>query len=139
MNASGPLKAGWELTGEGPMSDAQRRLLNAACRDLAAQIRPRPGVELHPWMTFEQDDWRHFLAGMALGFRPVPMYDRGDGYRGIVMLGRSSLDLSKSQATDAITMAFHIGDDPESQHVDLPPITWSEVVYLARGIPERER
>jgi hypothetical protein len=109
------------------MSDAQRRLFNCACGDLAEQLR---------WHGFalSKDDWRHFFSGTVLGFRTLPAWDNGDGRQGVIMLGGSSLNLTKSEATDAITMAFMLGDDPLTQHIDAPAVRWCDVICLARGI-----
>lgn len=117
----------WQETGEGRMSDAQRRLLNAALGDIAQQVR---------WHGFRltKDDYRHLFSGTVLGWRTMPAYDNGDGRQGVIMLGGSSLDLSKSQATDAITMAFQFGDDPESQGCGAKPVRWCAVVCMARWI-----
>ena len=54
----------WQQRGEGRMSDAQRRLLNAACGDLT-QLR---------WHGFRltKDDYRHLLSGTVLGWRTMP-------------------------------------------------------------------
>lgn len=74
-----------------------------------------------------------------MGWRMMPGIDMGDGKPGMIMLGGSSLDLKKSECTDAITMAFHIGDEPESQGLKCKRVDWCEVVRLARGIREDER
>jgi len=105
----------------------QRRLLNSACGDLAKQVR---------WHGFKlsKDDWRHLCSGTVLGWRPLPGWDNGDGRQGLVMLGGSSLDLKKSECTDAITMIFAFGDDPSSQGINAKPVKWGEVVCGARGI-----
>jgi hypothetical protein len=116
----------WDLKGNEPMSDAQRRLLNCACGDLAQML----------WhgTRFDKDDYRHFLSGVVLGCRVVPSIDMGDGQHGYISMCRSSKDLTKTQATDAITMAFYIGDDPQSQGIDCDPVEWCDTVKLARGI-----
>lgn len=121
----------WQLAGEGMMTDAQRRLFNAACGDLGDQLC---------WHGFRlsKDDYRHLFSGTVLGWRTLPAYDSGDGRTGVIMLGGSSLDLTRSQATDAITMAFHLGDDPASQNIQATPVRWCDVVMLARGIREWE-
>ena len=108
------------------VTEEQRRTLNAACGDLAKHVR---------WHGFklDKDDFRHFLAGTVKGFRMVPGWDNGDGKRGFVMLGASSLTLTKSECMDAITMAFSLGDDPSSQGLDIEPIKWSRTVMIARG------
>jgi hypothetical protein len=121
------LKDTWKEKGDSRMSDAQRRLLNSACSDLAEQLR---------WhgFTLSKDSWRHLLSGTVLGFQTLPAWDFGDGRRGVIMLGGSSLNLTKDQATDAITMSFMLGDDPSTQNIDAPPVRWCNVIQLARGI-----
>lgn len=109
----------------------QRRLLNAACGDLAY------GLNWHG-NRLTKDDWRHLIAGTVLGWRMMPGIDMGDGRPGMIMLGGSSLDLSKSECTDAITMAFHIGDHPEEQGLKSAPVKWGHIVRAARGISEDE-
>lgn len=113
------------------ITEEQRRMLNAACGDLAAQVR---------WhgSRMSKDDWRHFLCGTVMGWRMVPGYDRGQGAPGFVMLGGSSLKLTKTQATEAIEMAFHIGDEPQDQGLTCPPVDWCHVIKLARGIAIEE-
>lgn len=116
----------WELEGGGPITPKQLRMLNAVCGDLARSIR---------WHGFrlDKDDFRHFLSGMAAGWRNIPGYDSGDGRVGFVMLGSSSLKLTKSQAKDAITMGLHIGDHPEEQGIQSQPVRWSDAVLLGTG------
>lgn len=114
------------------LSDEQRKLLNAACGDLARSLT---------WHGFRlsKDDWRHFIAGTILGWRLLPGIDRGEGAPGFVMLGGSSLDLTKEQCTEAITLVFAIGDAPwEYDPTQTQPVRWSDVVLLARGINPRE-
>lgn len=108
------------------MSDEQRRTLNAACGDLAEQI---------VWHGFRltKDDWRHMLAGTIRGWRMMPGIDRGEG-PGFIMLGGSSMSLLKSDAADAITQAFLIGDDPSSQGLNCPPVQWCSVICQLRWI-----
>lgn len=113
------------------MSDEQRRLLNAACGDLAAQI-------VWHGNRLSKDDWRHMLAGTVLGWRMLPGIDMGTGAPGFVMLGGSSLNLHKSECTEAITMAFHIGDDPASQGLNSSPVRWCQVIRVARGISDAD-
>jgi len=86
------------------LTEQQRKLLNAAAGDLSKQI------DWHG-RRLSKDSWRHFLSGTAAGFIMVPAIDMGDGREGFVMLGKSSLTLTKEQATTALTMAFMIGDD----------------------------
>ena len=108
------------------MTDAQRRMLNAVCGDLARQLA---------WHGFRlsKEDWRHFLAGTMLGWRMMPGIDRGQG-PGFIMLGGSSLSLSKSQAADAITQGVLIGDDPASQNLNCSPVRWCDAVLLGLGM-----
>lgn len=123
----------WELDGGQRMTDAQRRLLNAACGDLAAQLKWHGGLRL------SKDDYRHMIAGTVLGWRTMPgIYDE-HGQRGWIMLGGSSLHLTRTQATTAIKCAFHIGDDPAGQDLRARPVAWCDVVCLARGITDSER
>ena len=112
------------------LTEQQRKILNAACGDLADQIK---------WHGFSlsKDDWRHMLAGTMLGWRMMPGIDLGDGRpAGFIMLGGSSLNLSKAQCIDAITMAFAIGDAPESQGIDAKPVRWCSSVCKARWLAE---
>lgn len=113
------------------MSVEQQRLLNAACGDLAGQIR---------WHGFRlsKDDFRHLLSGTVLGWRTLPAWDQGDGRTGVIMLGGSSLNLHKAECVDAITMAFHLGDDPSSQGLNAKPVRWCAVIRAARGITDEE-
>jgi hypothetical protein len=120
----------WQEHGFEPMSRKQQKLLNAACRDLTEIIYH--GYQL------DQASYRHLLVGVVLGHIIVPSIDLGDGHRSFISLGRSSKELSKSQATDAITMAFMIGDDPRGQGIDHDPIRWSPIVRLARGITDTD-
>lgn len=121
----------WELAGQSGMTREQQKLLNAACGDLARGLR---------WHSnrLTKEDWRHLLAGTLLGWRMMPGVDLGSGAPGFIMLGGSSLDLTKTQASEAITLAFSIGDDPSSQGLNSPPVRWCDVVCLARGITNSE-
>ncbi len=107
----------------------QLNLLNAACRDLSMQISWHGN-------RLSLDDWRHMLSGTILGWRMMPAIDRGEGAAGFIMLGGSSLNLNKEQCTDAITLAFSIGDDPESQGIKAAPVRWCASVCGARWIAE---
>lgn len=113
------------------LSEQQRKILNAACGDLAAQLT---------WHNFRltKDDWRHLISGTVLGWRTMPAWDNGDGRQGVVMLGGSSLKLTKEQCSEAITMAFQVGDDPGEQGINAPRVRWCLAVCLARGIPYEE-
>jgi hypothetical protein len=108
------------------ITDEQRKTLNAACGDLAAQIE---------WHGFRltRDDWRHMLSGTVKGWRMMPGIDMGEG-PGFIMLGGSSLTLTKEQASDAITLAFQIGDDPQSQGLRCNPVRWCAVICKLRWI-----
>lgn len=110
------------------MSRDQQKLFNAACGDLAR------GLRWHGNIRLSKDDYRHMISGTILGWRTMPGIDRGEGSAGWIMLGGSSLDLLKEDCTDAITLAFHIGDHPEEQRLTDPPVDWCDVVKLARGI-----
>lgn len=110
----------------GMMTDEQRKIFNAACGDL----------EQLSWHGFRlgKDEWRHLLSGTILGWRTMPAVDRGDGKRGVIMFARSSRELTKEEASDAITLAFSIGDDPESQGLNANPIRWGPAVCKARWL-----
>jgi hypothetical protein len=108
----------------------QRKLFNAACGDLSAQIK---------WHGFKlsKDDWRHMLSGTVMGWRMMPGIDKGEGTAaGLIMLGGSSLDLTKRQCTEAIELAFLIGDHPQGQGLEAEPVKWCAVVCLARFVAE---
>lgn len=121
----------WNEAGQERMTDAQRRMLNAVCGDLARHIR---------WHGFrlDKDDWRHLLCGTVLGWRAVPAIDQGDGMVGIVMLGGSSLRLTKSLAKDAITQGLAIGDDPTTQGIKAAPVRWSLAVLHGLGFTNQD-
>ncbi|HJR14221.1 MAG TPA: recombination protein NinB [Rhodanobacteraceae bacterium] len=110
------------------LTDAQRGLLNAACGDLARQL---------PWhgMRLDKDDYRHMIAGTVLGWRTFPGIVDEHGRSGWIMLGGSSLKLTREQCSLAIDLAFAIGDDPQGQHLDHAPVDWCDKVRLARGLP----
>ena len=116
----------WKEQGTEPRTPAQLRMLNAVCGCLSDQVR---------WHGYRlsKDDYRHMLSGLILGCRPLPAYDYGDGRHGIIYLGGSSLALSKTQASEAIEMGLHIGDDPSAQGLKCKAVTWSDVIYLANG------
>lgn len=125
------IEAQWQESGREPMSRKQQRLLNAACSDLAEQLR---------WhgIVFSKEDWRHFLSAVVLGERLVPGYNDGYGPPGLIRMARSSLEMSKTQATDAIRTAFEIGDNPAEQGIQARPVRWAEVIVKARWIEEGE-
>lgn len=115
------------------LSRQQQKILNAACCDL--------GTQLH-WYgnRLSKDDWRHFIAGTVLGWRMLPGIDMGNGAPGFVMLGGSSLDLSKAQCIEAITLVFAIGDAPwDYEPSQKKRVRWCDSVCLARGISDWER
>ena len=107
----------------------QLNTFNAACGDLSEQIK---------WHSFKlsKDDWRHLISGTVLGWRMMPAVDMGEGAAGLIMLGGSSLNMNKSQATDALTLAFSIGDDPSSQGLKSMPVRWCKSVIGARYITD---
>lgn len=119
----------WQESGREPMSRAQQKLLNAACGDLGDQLR---------WhgIRFDKDDYRHLLSAVVLGERLVPGINTGEGPPGLVRMSRSSKELTKTEATQAIRMAFDIGDNPEDQDIKARPVRWCAVVCLARFIVE---
>ena len=112
---------------QGMLTEEQRRTLNAACGDLAAQLTWHGN-------RLSKDDWRHFIAGTVLGWRMLPGINRGEGAPGFVMLGGSSLDLSKKQCSEALELVFSIGDAPwEYEPTQRKPVHWCDKVWLARG------
>lgn len=131
MSASTITPADWKLEGSERMTRKQQNMLNAICDDLSSQL---------DWHgnRLSKDDWRHMLAGTMLGWRMVPGIDRGEGAPGFIMLGGSSLKLSRSQAAEAITQAIHIGDHPEEQRLSAPPVRWSDTVLLGLGFNPRD-
>jgi len=116
----------WKERGDGMMTDKQRRMLNAICGDLAAQLS---------WhgQRLTKDDWRHLVAGTMIGWRTMPGIDRGEGVPGWIMLGGSSLKLTRSMACDAITVLVQIGDHPEDQGMRARAVRWSDTVLLGLG------
>ena len=123
--------ADWKESGREPMSRKQQNLLNAACGDLAAGLR---------WHghRFDKDDYRLLICAVVLGERMVPGINTGEGRPGLVRMGRSSRELTKSQATEAIQIAFDIGDNPRDQGLDADPIRWGVAVCLARFVIHEE-
>ena len=121
----------WQESGREPMTRQQQKLLNAACGDLGDQLR---------WhgIRFSKDDYRHLLSAVVLGERLVPGINTGMGPPGLIRMSRSSLELTKSDATQAIRMAFDIGDNPEDQGLPARPVRWCEVIVLARWIADDE-
>lgn len=123
-----PKKEPWQEM----LTTQQRKILNAACGDLAEQI------EWHG-NRLSKNDWRHFITGMVKGWRMLPAYDMGEGAPGFVMLGGSSLELSKEQCSVAITMVFALGDDPSSQGLKAQPVRWCASVCKARYLTDEQR
>ena len=120
----------WQERGNAPMSRQQQKLLNAACGDLATEIPKWHGIR------FDKDDYRHLIAACVLGERIVPGINTGYGNPGLIRMSRSSLEFNKSQATEAIRMAFDIGDNPRDQGLAMDPIRWGPTVCLARFIEQ---
>lgn len=125
MNAE---RTDWQARGNDRMTREQQKLLNSACGDLADGIRFWHGVR------FDKDDFRHLIAACVLGERIVPGVNTGHGVPGMIRMARSSLELTKSQATEAIRMAFDIGDYPEDQGLPCKPVRWGPAVCLARWV-----
>ncbi|MDT3468649.1 recombination protein NinB [Stenotrophomonas maltophilia] len=121
----------WKLDGSGGMTDKQRRMLNAVYGDLAAQLSWH-GNRLSKY------DWRHMVAGTILGWRMMPAIDRGEGAQGFIMLGGSSLKLSRSQAAEAITALLQFGDHPDAQGLSAKRVHWSNVVLLGLGFNPKD-
>lgn len=112
------------------LTTQQRKIFNAACGDLAEQVK---------WYgnRLSKDDWRHFISGTVLGWRMLPGINRGEGAPGFVMLGGSSLDLTKENCIEAITIAFSIGDAPwEYEPSQTRPVRWCESVVKARWLSQ---
>lgn len=108
-------------------STEQNKLLQPACRDLSIGLAWDTGQHL---TSLSPDEWRWLICADILGQKSV----RGI-HGGVVMLGGSSRQLTKQDATDAITLAFSIGDDPEAYGlIGQHRISWSESVCKARGI-----
>lgn len=122
----------WQADGTSRMTREQQKLLNAACGDLADQIAWHGN-------RISKDDFRHLIAAAVLGVRLMPAVNTGEGGPGLIMLGRSSLDFTRSEATKAIRTAFDIGDNPKDQGLQVVPVRWGPIVTLARFVAdERE-
>lgn len=122
----------WNEQGTELMTHRQRKLFNSACGTLSKQVC---------WhgTYMSKTSWRHFLTATVLNMESVPTIDLGNGQHGLYLIGESSDNLTKTQATDAITMAFWLGDHPDQQGLDIKPVVWDDVVYLARRISDDER
>lgn len=117
------MKMPWQEMRSGEQND----LFQAACGDLSA------GWDWHGH-RMSKDDWRHLICAFVLNKRPVPGIEGG-----LVVLGGSSRDLKLQQATDAITLAFAMGDAPwDYDKSKQDRIQWCPVVRAARGIPDNE-
>jgi hypothetical protein len=104
-------------------SEVQNNVLNDACGDLSEQLT---------WCSYRltKDEWRHLICAAILNVRTV----RGIN-GGLVTLGGSSRKLDKEQASDAITMAFSIGDAPwEYEPSQETQVQWNESVMFARKL-----
>lgn len=121
----------WQETGREPMTRKQQKMLNAACGDLANQLR------WHGY-RFDKDSYRHFLSAVVLGEIMVPGINTGMGNPGLIRMARSSKELTKSEATEAIQLAFDIGDNPQDQGLNVRPVRWCEVIVKARWIADDE-
>lgn len=123
-------RAEWELRGEAPMTRKQQNMLNACCGCLT-QLR---------WhgLRFGKDDFRMLLSAVVLGERLVPGINTGHGPPGLVRMGRSSKELSKTLAAEAINLALDIGDNPKDQDLDCEPVQWSDAVLMALGFNPRD-
>ena len=120
----------WQQQGDTPMTRKQQNLLNAACQDLSDSLRFWHGLR------FSKDDFRHLISAVVLGERLVPGINTGHGPPGLIRMARSSTELTKSQATEAIRTAFEIGDNPKDQGLDVPQIRWGATVCLARFVAD---
>ena len=110
------------------MTPAQRRLYNQACTDLSRGMT---------WdgMRLDKDEWRLLLTSVILGQRAIR-----NPLGGLVIMGRSSKELSVEQAGEAITLAFSMGDEPWSYDpTQKNRIRWSAVIRANRGITEDEK
>lgn len=120
----------WQESGRAPMTRKQQNLLNAACGDLALWNPKWHGVR------FDKDDYRHLIAAAVLGERIVRGINVGYGNPGLIRMSRRSTEFTKSEATEAIRMAFDIGDHPDDQQIDTKPIRWGAAVCLARFVAD---
>lgn len=109
-------------------TEQQNNLLQSACGDLAGQL-------VWKGWKLSKDEWRWLISAAILKQKLVPSLDG----QGIVALGGSSRNLPKDKFSEAIEMAFSIGDAPweydESQKVR---VRWNDTVRIARRIPDDE-
>ena len=109
-------------------TEEQNNVLQDACHDLSAQL---------PWCghRLSQDEWRHLICAAILNVKTV----RGIN-GGLVTLGGSSRRLNKEQGSEAIELAFSIGDAPwEYDPSQDEQVQWTDSVLLARGIAPQGR
>ena len=106
-------------------SAEQNKILQPACRDLANGMM----WESNGAPTFlSADEWRWLICADILGQKAV----RGI-HGGVVMLGGSSRKLTKDDCSQAIMLAFSIGDAPWEYGLDQPRIEWSDSINRVRG------
>lgn len=111
---------------------SQNDLLQAACGDLSTGMT---------WFgnRLSKDEWRWLISAAILKVKIVPAINTGDGGGGVVTLGGSSKKLSKEKCTEAITLAFAVGDAPwEYDRTNIARVKWGNAVRLARGMPDNE-
>ena len=89
-------------------------------------------------MRLSKDDWRRLICATKLGARMVPGINTGEGEPGFVVLSKSSLELSKEQATDAIATLLELGDNPSGQGLKCEPVLWSKTVLHGLGFNEQD-
>lgn len=121
----------WQLSGNGKMTVKQQKMLNAICGCLE---------QIH-WHgnKLNKDDFRHLLSAVSAGQKMLPGWQYGDGRpQGVIMLGKSSLSLTRSEAADAITLGVHLGDHPEEQGITAKPVQWTDTVLLGLGFNPRD-
>jgi hypothetical protein len=122
----------WEECGNTGMTDAQRRMLNSVCGDLANGIRWH-GRSLH------KDQWRWLLCCVVINEPLNPGWDYGDGFpRGFIVFGESSKKLTRSQAKDAITLGIQLGDHPDTQALPDKPVRWSDATLHGMGYTDED-
>lgn len=122
---------GWDERGSEPMTRKQQKMLNGVCGCIAEQLYWK-GAD-NRQIVLGKDDWRHLFSAVILGPRLMQGWDHGSGPGGFIILERSSLELTKSQACDAITMALHFGDFPSEQGINARPVSWSRAVLIGTG------
>ena len=120
----------WQETGTAKMTRKQQNLLNAACGDLAVNFPRWHGVR------FGKEDYRHLIAAVVLGERIVPGINVGAGTPPMIRMSGRSSDFTKTEATQAIRMAFDIGDYPQDRGLPNTPVRWSQAVVMARWIEQ---